>query len=395
MKTMRLTYWLSFVLLAGGSALAVDLAGTVRQADGETAEVVLASDLIPAVGDKLDIFFKLPGGDDEILVGDGSVTAIGADSVKVKIERATGTVTKDHLVKIHSASPQKRVAAKAVTPDGNPPGARPLPPELMPVEIKPGAGKPAENVPKAARPISAELMPVEITPDQSRPRENGAEAERSNSPGTPGRTVPDGTGGPPPPKDSPAGPDGRTARDHFNDGFKFHKAGDRDGAAAAYTRAIELDPSLASAYYNRACINLMKKNYDGLIRDATRALELGHRSQANLYCFRGTGWAGKGLFDKAVADQDKAIAVEPDHALAYNNRGNDYYRKGDMARATRDCSRSIALDPASPLPWYNRGYVYYSLREYAKAAADWRKAMELQPDYKAELEPLIAKMGNR
>jgi tetratricopeptide (TPR) repeat protein len=189
--------------------------------------------------------------------------------------------------------------------------------------------------------------------------------------------------------------DGKTAKDYYSFGFARHKAGDREGAAVAYTRAIEMDPSYAAAYYNRACIYLVKKNYDGLISDTTMALSLGHGSRANLLCLRGTGWAGKGDFDKALTDHNAAIAIDPSYALAYNNRGNDYYRKGDVARAIKDCDKSIELDPSSPLPWYNRGYAHFSLRKYSKAAADWRQAIELQPEYATELEPLLRKVEDR
>ena len=189
--------------------------------------------------------------------------------------------------------------------------------------------------------------------------------------------------------------EGKTAKDHFTAGALRHKMGDREGAAAAYTRAIEMDPNYAAAYYNRACVWLAKKNYDGLIADATTALNLGHGSKANLLCLRGTGWAGKGDFEKALTDHNAAITIDPSYALAYNNRGNDYYRKGEVAKAIKDCEKSIELDSSSPLPWYNRGYAYYTLRKYPKAIADWKRAIELQPEYAAELEPLIEKVESR
>ncbi|HEX2747188.1 MAG TPA: tetratricopeptide repeat protein [Verrucomicrobiales bacterium] len=189
--------------------------------------------------------------------------------------------------------------------------------------------------------------------------------------------------------------DGKTAKDYFTAGALRHKMGDRDGAAAAYTRAIEMDPNYAAAYYNRACVWLAKKNYDNLISDTTKALDLGYESKANLLCLRGTGWAGKGDFEKAVTDHNAAITIDPSYALAYNNRGNDYYRKGEVAKAIKDCEKSIELDPSSPLPWYNRGYAYYTLKKYPKAVADWKRAIELQPEYAAELEPLIGKVEGR
>ena len=57
-------------------------------------------------------------------------------------------------------------------------------------------------------------------------------------------------------------------------------------AIADYTKAIELRPDYASAYYNRGKVFLGLKNYE-----------------------------------KAIADYTKAIELRPDDASAYDNRG--------------------------------------------------------------------------
>lgn len=102
--------------LAATAALAVDIEGTVRDASGGIATIVTQSELLPNVGDKVDIFFKIPGTNDEVSVGTGSVSAIGQDAIQVKIEQATGEVSRDHLVRMHSDKPIKRAAAPPATP---------------------------------------------------------------------------------------------------------------------------------------------------------------------------------------------------------------------------------------------------------------------------------------
>jgi hypothetical protein len=366
MNTIALIHRVIPLLFSGSLCFAGDLSGTVKLAGNEIIDVELSTDLVPAVGDTADIFFKVPGSNQEIAVGTGSVSWIGSDTVKVKIESSTSTVARNQIVKIHSANPKKRKA-----------GVPAIPPNLMPVQVQvpvtPGPSKIADSVARGNRSATEEKTPAEGKPKASKAGEEGGQPSKAESPA--GET--------------------KTAKDYYNDGFARHKAGDKDAAIEAYTRAIEVDPSYAPAYYNRACVYLVKKNYDGLIKDTTKALELGHASQANLFSMRGTAWAGKANFDKALADHTAAIEIDPTHALAYNNRGNDYYRKGDMVRAMKDCDKSIELDPSSPLPWYNRGYIHYSLRKNSNAVADWQKALELQPGYAAELEPLIRKLSSR
>ena len=198
---------------------------------------------------------------------------------------------------------------------------------------------------------------------------------------------------PPPAPEPPLGSD--AAERSLQDGLARQRAGDLDGAIVSYTNAIQLNPQDSRAYFNRALSYLYKGAgfYDQLIADANKAIELGTPNLADAYSLRGTGWAGKGNFDKAIADHTRAIELKPNDAIAYNNRANDKLRQGDLEGALADCNKSIALDPSSPLPYYNRGYVYSNRGNLKQAIADWEKAIQIQPAYRAELEPLIQKLG--
>ena len=44
---------------------------------------------------------------------------------------------------------------------------------------------------------------------------------------------------------------GQTAKEYFNSGYDKAEAKDYYGAISDYTKAIELDPNYANAYYNR------------------------------------------------------------------------------------------------------------------------------------------------
>lgn len=378
-------------LMAAGMSLAEELTGTVTKTEPGIVVVALTSTLVPSVNDKAEVVYKYPGKDGELLVATGRVAEINAESVRLTIDRAIGIVTKGHSVRIQSPVPQKRAvtstAAAPVVPEGgslvnmaleslgkkskeaNSKTATSTPLEESTLELPPGTSKPAEKI--------AVNLPV----SESGPAKNTANGADPAFATAVKVTVSDNI------RD--------TAKKIYEEGLALHKSGDREAAAAAYSRAIEADPTFPSAYYTRACISLVKKNYDGLISDSSAAIDLGHKSKAELYCLRGTGWAGKGNLDKALADHNTAITLDPNYALAYNNRGNDYYRKGDFARAKKDCDKSIELDPTSPLPWYNRGYIHFSQRSWASAASDWRQAIMLQPEYATELEPFIAKAENR
>ena len=313
---------------------ATEINGTVRSATDKYATVVTDSDLVPAPGDKVEIFFKLPGADDEISVANGHVYEITGANIMVEIEKASGAVAKDQSARITSPSPRKKET-----------------------RVAPG---PAAPVPAPTASTSSATPPLLTT---------GA--------------IPN----------SAASDNLQKAIEHVKKGIAQQSAGDLDGAIASYSKAIEILPSDPAAYLDRASAYLLKANYNGMFADANKALELGTAAPADAYVIRATGRAGKGDVDGAIADCNKAIKINPKHALAYNNRANNKMQKRDFDGALADCNKSIALDPNSPLPYYNRGYAYMNKGKAAKAIADFNKAIQMQPSYRAELEPLIRRLG--
>jgi tetratricopeptide (TPR) repeat protein len=57
-------------------------------------------------------------------------------------------------------------------------------------------------------------------------------------------------------------------------GMKKDDAGDRAGAIADYTRAIELDPRNVAAYTNRGMAREFSRDFDGARSDYARIMEL-------------------------------------------------------------------------------------------------------------------------
>lgn len=127
--------WVGLALLS--NARAIELSGKVQSAQDQTALIEVEGPAIPKISDKAEIFFKLPDLDEEIAVAVGEVAAVNADGIQLKIEKATGEVARDQLVRIHSAQPQARptattppviaATATAVSTPAEPTPATPLP----------------------------------------------------------------------------------------------------------------------------------------------------------------------------------------------------------------------------------------------------------------------------
>jgi tetratricopeptide (TPR) repeat protein len=99
-----------------------------------------------------------------------------------------------------------------------------------------------------------------------------------------------------------------------------------------------------------------------------------------LYTNRGVEYAKKKDFDKAIADHDQAIKLDPKNALAYNNRGNVYAAKGDTEHAIADYDMAVKLDAKFAEALYNRGVAKRAKDDWTAGNADIDEARKLQPN---------------
>jgi lipoprotein NlpI len=102
---------------------------------------------------------------------------------------------------------------------------------------------------------------------------------------------------------------------------------------------------------------------------------------AKAYYFRGVEYRDKGDLDRALADLNQAIRLDPKFALAYNNRGLAWEDKGELDRALADYNEAIRLDPKLALPYVNQGLVSHRRGELDRALADYDEAIRLDSKF--------------
>jgi tetratricopeptide (TPR) repeat protein len=93
------------------------------------------------------------------------------------------------------------------------------------------------------------------------------------------------------------------------------------GALADYNKAIELDPNIAIAYFNRGQLKYYAdKNFTGAIADYTKAIELHTDAQEDdIFFARANAKMQLKDFAGAIADFTKTIELNPNHDLARTN----------------------------------------------------------------------------
>jgi tetratricopeptide (TPR) repeat protein len=100
---------------------------------------------------------------------------------------------------------------------------------------------------------------------------------------------------------------------------------------------------------------------------------------STIYAARGTGWAARNDFDRAIADFDESLRLNPNNVVALSNRGAAWLLKGEPARAIADLNTVISLNPKNPAPFAARGALWRQLREFDKSIADLDEAIRLDP----------------
>ena len=140
---------------------AEEIAGTVRDVSGSNATVVTEETWLAAIGDSVEIFFKLAGADEEISVASGTVTSVDAQVAKVKIEQASGTVQKDQLARIKPRSGAKPTVKSRASP--------------------PSAGLAVASPPASASPFSSAATPFGKSNLQIRPAKSSLAAPVSRA----------------------------------------------------------------------------------------------------------------------------------------------------------------------------------------------------------------------
>ena len=89
----------------------------------------------------------------------------------------------------------------------------------------------------------------------------------------------------------------------------------------------------------------------------------------------------QGKHDQSIASYQKAIAINPDLALAHNNLGIAYGEQGKYDLAIKSYQKAIAIKPDYTKAHNNLGAAYVEQGKHDLAIASYQKAITISPDY--------------
>ncbi len=175
--------------------------------------------------------------------------------------------------------------------------------------------------------------------------------------------------------------DPKSAVAYNNRGFSYRSTGDGDRAFSDFEQAIKLNPNYGSCLL-QSRQRLFRK---ARLRTRRRRPEPGGatRSARPLAVHgRGIAYRERRDYDRAVADFDQALRLDPKFTAAYVDRGNVFQMQGDGDRAIQDYDQAIKLDPKYAAAFTERGNTYAARGKIdLRVAATIEQAIKFNPTY--------------
>ncbi|MCU0651150.1 MAG: tetratricopeptide repeat protein [Candidatus Omnitrophica bacterium] len=147
--------------------------------------------------------------------------------------------------------------------------------------------------------------------------------------------------------------DSRRVMEHKKKALLAESLNDYGRAAAEYERALAVDDSDASAYYN-LFLNALSR-------------PLASISQARFF-------------------YDRALSRDSAYATVYNNYGIAYLRYNRLKKAQREYKKFMGLDRSKAAVLNGLGHVYLGRGKYAQAAECFDRCLAIDKDYPEALE---------
>jgi tetratricopeptide (TPR) repeat protein len=164
--------------------------------------------------------------------------------------------------------------------------------------------------------------------------------------------------------------------------------GELSAAIDAYDRILALDPNQWEALYGRGVASARAENPQGAIEDLNRAIEL-NSDEASAYFWRGFAYGWLSEYEKAIEDFTRAHLLTDSRLLrvdALVYRSMNLKASGQLDKALADANEAIRLDPKQPGGWTSRAQVRLAQGDATGAQQDSDKATAIDPDFGLALQ---------
>ena len=161
--------------------------------------------------------------------------------------------------------------------------------------------------------------------------------------------------------------DVKGAKNHTRNGTRFALDGNVRSAKEEFQKAITCDK-----FYSPAI---------GKLRVADKAIQGQISKEAAIYEYKGMDYMERNMFDEAIVEMKKAIAIAPDSSAAYTDIGNCYMAKGMIKEAIEVLKKAVEFGPQFPVQRFLLGICYQQEGLAEQSVIEIKKALVLDPDF--------------
>jgi tetratricopeptide (TPR) repeat protein len=166
---------------------------------------------------------------------------------------------------------------------------------------------------------------------------------------------------------------------HNNLGVLYYNKGLYEEAAAAFTKALELDSKMQVAQRNLEVAYLNTGYYDKRVKELRERLRVRVDDREARWEL-GRACALLGQYDEAVAEFEALLRHHENDLGAITQLGLAEKARGNLGEAQHWFDESLRLDPNSSVTRFNMGEILYNQGRHADALVELQKAIELNPD---------------
>lgn len=178
---------------------------------------------------------------------------------------------------------------------------------------------------------------------------------------------------------------------------RLGRENNHQGSIEAFTQALRVvgnDNNLRTLILKgRAARYGVLSKYVEQIADLSDVIRI-ENTAAN-YSARGLAYWFASEYDRALADQTRAIQLDPKNAAYVGERGRTNIWKKDYIAAIADFSDAIRLNPDSGYFYGQRASAHFSRLDYSRALGDYDQAIRLTPSdltyYRARADVAVAR----
>ncbi|MEW6607943.1 MAG: tetratricopeptide repeat protein [bacterium] len=133
-------------------------------------------------------------------------------------------------------------------------------------------------------------------------------------------------------------------------------------------------------YFNQGEKYRAEKNYEAAIAMYKKAIKL-NPDYDIAYNNLGCAYYEKGQFDEAIANYKKALEFNLTTKVTHSNLACAYYYKGMFDEAIEEFKKELENNPVCVDSLTGLGCAYYNKKMYEEAIKWFKKALEINPDY--------------